>query len=426
MNDFKGKRLLFLGATAYIADLVLLAKKQGIYTIVTDYYKNAPAKKVADEYYDVSTVDLDELEKIAVNSKVDGIATGFSDVNLAMAQKLCEKLGMPFYANHEQVQKTTNKLEFKKLCRECGVPTARQYHIDSTLSESDLGEIIYPVIIKPADSYGSKGISVCKNEKELKEAYANALNFSNAAQVVVEQFITGYDDVCMYYTIQNGFISLSAMTDRDMNTEQKGKAPQPNGLFYPSKRLKQYYDQIHENVCKLIRRLGIMNGTMFIQSFANDQEFVVFEMGYRLCGAAEYIIINEENGINNAEMYINYALTGEFSGYDVEKKDNPFFKHHYCILLSLLKSGKIAEIRGLEEIRNMKEVINIIQFYNEGDVVQGSTTGTLNQTFARMYVKGDTKEELLNAIDKIENLLVIKDENNQNMLLNGVDCSQYR
>ena len=125
-------------------------------------------------------------------------------------------------------------------------------------------------------------------------------------------------------------------------------------------------------------------------------------------------------------MYINYALTGEFSGYDVEKKDNPFFKHHYCILLSLLRSGKIAEIQGLEEIRNMKEVINIIQFYNEGDVVQGSTTGTLNQTFARMYVKGDTKEELLNAIDKIEDLLVIKDENGQNMLLNGVDCSQYR
>lgn len=426
MNKFQGKKVLFLGATGYIADLVLRAKKHGIYTIVTDYFENAPAKQVADKYYDVSTVDLAALEMIARNEHIDGVVTGFSDVNLDMAQQLCSKLNLPFYANHTQVENTTNKLKFKELCRECGIPVAKQYHITNSPSSADLEEIEYPVIIKPADSYGSKGISVCKDKNEFMQAYTNALKFSKTDQVIVEKFISGYDDVCMYYTIQDGYVSLSAMTDRDMNNQQIGKAPQPNGLFYPSEHLDQYYEQLHSNVCKLVKRLEIKNGTMFIQAFANEDEFIVFEMGYRLCGAAEYIIIDEENGINSAEMYINYALTGKFDGYSVKKMDNPYFKHYYCILLSLLKSGKIGKISGLTEIKKMPELVNIVEFYREGDIVENKTTGTLNQTFARMYVKGNSKEELLNSIEKIQKTLLIEDENGQNMLLEGIDCSKYR
>lgn len=426
MENFHGEKVLFLGATGYIADLVVRAKKRGLYTIVTDYFDNAPAKKVADKFYDVSTVDLDALEEIACKEQIDGVVTGFSDVNLDMAEQLCSKLNLPFYATHAQVQKTTNKLKFKELCSECGIPVAKQYHIKNNLSSAGLKKIEYPVIIKPADSYGSKGISVCKNDKEFIEAYSNALSFSKTDQVIVEKFISGYDDVCMYYTIQDGYVSLSAMTDRDMNNHQIGKAPQPNGLFYPSKYLDQYYKHLHSKVCRLVEKLEIKNGTMFIQAFANTDEFIIFEMGYRLCGAAEYIIIDEENGINNAEMYINYALTGKFDGYCVKELDNPYFKHYYCILLSLLKSGKIERISGLSEIKKMPELVNIVEFYQVGDIVEEKTTGTLNQTFARMYLKGNSREELLDSIEKIQKMLVIKDEKGQNMLLTGIDCSKYR
>src|SRR5512135_407210 len=103
MDDLKGKKLLFIGATSYACDFINLAKKQGIYTIVTDYYPNSPAKKIADKSYNVSTIDYDAVLKIAIENKVDAIAVGWSDINLTIAQAICTKLDLPFYATKEQI-----------------------------------------------------------------------------------------------------------------------------------------------------------------------------------------------------------------------------------------------------------------------------------------------------------------------------------
>lgn len=418
MSTLKGKRLLVLGGTISTYEIVLHAKRRGVYVIVTDYLPSGIAKRIADETAMISTSDLDTLESFAIEKKIDGIFTGPSEVNIKFVQQLCERLNLPFYATKEQFEVSMNKKRFKQLCKQCGIPTAKEYSINSL---KDLNKVQdFPVIVKPVDGYSSKGISICHNKEELVHACQNAKNYSPTDEILVEKYIEGYDDICMYYTIQNGHLTLSAMTDRDMNHFQVGKAPQPNALFFPSKHLDTYMEVLHKKVELFAHELFLQNGTMFIQAFIKGKEFIVFEMGYRLCGANEYIMISRENGIDTLDMYLNMALTGKFAGWDNQKNDNPYFRNNYCILVPLLKQGTICSCTCLEKIKVLKEVIYIQQFYQEGDTVSENSLGTLEQTLARIYICAETEEALKKAIKKVQNLLIVNDINGNNMILPGL------
>jgi len=214
-----GKTLLILGATAYSINVIKTARAMGIRTIVVDPVKNAKAKSHADAYYDVDTTNIDTLYQIALTEKVDGIFTGYSDVNLFSCRALCDRLGLPFYATYEQLKKTTDKLMFKDMCRKYDVGTVPQY------DENDLANVPYPIIIKPADSWGSKGISVCYCYEDTPAAVEKARMYSKTSQIIVEKYMGGYDVVNIDYIMQDGKILLSAVGDRYVNTEQKGLSP---------------------------------------------------------------------------------------------------------------------------------------------------------------------------------------------------------
>ena len=129
--DIRGKKLLILGANAIICEIVNAAKALGVYTIVTDYnpVEKAPAKLIADEYWNDSIMDYDVLLPKIKEHKVDGILTGFIDIVLLPYQYLCELSGLPCYATKEVFELTMDKARFKQLCREHGVPVIPEYDL---------------------------------------------------------------------------------------------------------------------------------------------------------------------------------------------------------------------------------------------------------------------------------------------------------
>ncbi len=415
-TEFHGKKILFLGAHVLTEHLIIQARKMGVYTIVTDYVKNAPAKKIADEAYDISTMDIDALVALAREKQVDGVYAGYTDVNLIPCRKVCEILGLPFYATFEQIDQTINKINYKKNCRKYGVPVVDDVKLEYLDGKYD--RINYPVIIKPADSYSSKGISVCYSKEEMPEALKKAMEMSSCKQVVVEQYIEA-EDVYLYFTVQNGYLSLSAMADRLLNDEQYGFAPQPVGYFFPSKYIDLYYEKVHDNLQNMINGLGIENGSFFMQGFVTGSDFVFFEMGFRLTGGAGYLQIAKQNEINQVEMHLRYALSGKFDGWDLKTYDNPRFKFPACVLVVLLRDGKIGRIDGLENVLAHKNVFDIVQFRNVGDELKEK--GTLNQVFARIYMIGEDEEDLKKSITYVKQNLRILDIENQNMILNLFD-----
>lgn len=410
--NLSGKRLLLLGGHILMTHVVEKARAMGVYTIVTDYVPGAPAKAIADKAYDVSTLDVEALVELARKEEVDAVFTGYVDINLVPCAQVCEALGLPFYATASQLELMMNKVRFKAICHQYGLRVARDIE-PAQIRKADAKSLL-PVIVKPADSYSSKGISVCHAADQLDEAIEKALGFSSAGEYVVEEYIHG-DDVYLYFTVQEGKLSLSAMADRLLNADQPGMAPQPIGYYFPSRYIGHYQAQVHDKLQAMISGIGMQNGTFFLQGFVREGEIILFEMGPRLSGGAGYLPIEHHSGVDLLAMHIRYSLTGKFSGCDILKQDQPQFERPYFVLVVLLKNGTIGEVIGLEEVRNHPNVYHILQFRNMGDRMEEA--GTLNQVFARIYLHAENNESLREVVKTLTDGLQIKDEAGSNMIL---------
>ncbi len=416
--DFSGKKLLILGANPETAGLVKKANEMGIYTIVTDYDPNAYAKQFASEPLNIDATDVESLYKYAIDEKVDGVMVGVAELLLIPYQKLCEKLGFPYYAEANIFELMTDKKMFKDVCREYDVPVVEEYYVDPE-DESTFSNVKLPVVVKPVDSCSSKGISVCKTEEELKIGIEKALSFSQSKRIIIEKYMTG-EEVVLYYTFQNGEPILTAMCDRYTNKEQKGVAQLPTCYIFPSRHLKKYMEETDGKVRNMFRNIGVKHGITFIQSFIDEDGGVRFyEPGYRLNGAQEHYVVNAVTGIDARELMINFAFTGKMTDEDLTKKANPMFSKWGCKLSPLVKPGKIGKIAGLEKIAEIPEIISINPSYRVGDSVTG--IGTLKQIICRFFIVADTKQELKSVIDKIHDNLIVEDENGDSMLLTLFD-----
>ena len=185
MDEIRGKRLLILGSNAMSCDIVKTAKEMGVYTIVTDWNKleNAPAKLIADEYWNDSLLDYEALvPKIQANG-VDGIITGFTDSYLLAYCNLCEMTGLPCYGTKEAFEITIDKAKFKKHCIDNDIPVIPQYDIRDFDSS-----IISPknkVIIKPVDNSGSRGVIACRDTNDFHRCLDYALSFSQKKRLLL-------------------------------------------------------------------------------------------------------------------------------------------------------------------------------------------------------------------------------------------------
>ena len=414
MSDLKGKKLLLLGGIRLTTNIVKRAQELGVHVIVTDYLVDSPAKQIADESYLISTTDVAAVIELANRLKVDGVFTAYIDSMLLYCQQVCEKLSLPFYATSEQIDIMTNKDKFKKICIAHRLQVVKEYELSHQINEKEISNIQYPVVVKPADSSGGKGIFICYTEKELREKYPESLGFSKRKKVLVEEYMTG-EQVQIFYTMQDGYASLSAMSDRYTNKEQRGFAPIPTAHIFPSKHLATFKNTDHQKVVNLIKSMNIKNGVLFIQAFMHQGRVCIHEIGFRNAGCQAHKIIKELNGIDTVEMMIRHVLTGEMKGYPIKDLERPEFDSWACRLYTIARKGKIMKIKGFDKITTYPEVFDITHRHDEGNTI--TQIGTPDQLVSTIFIKAKTKSQLARVIEEINKTIKVENEKGENMLL---------
>ncbi|MFC3212199.1 ATP-grasp domain-containing protein [Planomicrobium okeanokoites] len=409
------KKILLLSGIAHMVDVVKTAQNMGYYVIVTDRDAGSPAKKAADKSYEVSTADIDRLVEIAQAEKIDGVFNGFDDVNTWNALALCERLGIPYYATYEQLEICSNKDRFKNHCRNFDVPVVEEYNLDNGLTEELIGSLQFPVIVKPVDSYASQGITVCYGPKDVKAGYAKALEYSKSETAIIEPFIDTPYGLMMYYTAYQGDIVLSAVTDRHVHKHFAEHPPLPIAVMFPSRHREQYLADVDPQVRAMLRGMGIQNGVLLIQALYDNGRFYLYEMGFRISGSQHYNIIEKQTGINLLEMMLDLSVGKDISKYDTRHFDDSYIPHPSCNLPILMHSGTIADIRGMEEILAMPEILTAVVNRKAGDTVAPS--GSYAQMFGRFTIVADSSTELNRAIDAIYDTLEIRSTEGEEMLL---------
>lgn len=413
----KGKKLVVLGGVPMICELVENVKKRGGYVIVADYYADSPAKRVADEAWLVSTIDTEILAKMCLESKVDGIISAFDDFNIMCAQRLSEKIGTPFYATANQIETTMNKEKFKQLCREFKVPSTPEYVMNDEFSSEN---IEYPIIVKPVDGSGARGITICYSPDEFPSAYEKAKSVSKKGNVIIEKYIIG-DEIGVNYVLQDGNIYVSAIHDRYMQDGNGKNVCLPVAYVYPSKYTEKYLMNENQNVINMFKSMDMKNGTLFLQGCMDKELCYFYEMGYRLNGAKQYQILDELCGFNPMEMIVNYSLTGKMELDDIGNKVNPMFPKMCCTLSILMKPSYVDKIIGLDIIEEFKETLDVTIWCKEGGRITEDALGTQKQIAMRVTLIAENKKELAEVIDRVYDNLDIVDENGNSVLLERFD-----
>ncbi len=425
--ELKGKRLLILGGSRISCEIIRHARAMGVITAVTDYYplEKSPAKQMADEAYYEDTSNVDRMAEFIKEQKFDGVLTGFTDSVLPYYAEMCEKAGLPAYGTKEQFEVFIDKQKYKKLMREFDVPTIPEYKIDLNNFDATITDIVYPVIVKPSESSGARGITVCYSKEELKAAMDFASNTSEDKEVLVERYIDE-PEATIFWLFVNGQYYLMMIGNRHVKHNQEGVIPLPAGYTYPSSVQPRFLAETAPKMEKMFRSVGITNGMMFMQCKKVDGVCWVYDIGYRLTGSLEYYNLKKMCGYDPLDMLIRFALTGDMGEPDIARKADPYFGGKYTYNVSLLcKPGKIAKITGLEEIEKLPGVIKVVVAHPEGDEITHKMKGLLAQITVRILGKADDIESMKNEMLEIQRLAHVISDTGEEMILPGMEESDY-
>ena len=404
------KKLLILGGFPQMIEVVMTAKNMEIYTIVTDKDPASVAKRFADLALNISTDKIDELEAFCRAESVDGVFCGFEDFNIHNAAELSERLGLPFYATKEQVENITNKLKFKDLCRKWGVPVIEQYTLDEAVTKGE-----YPYIVKPADSYGSRGITVCRNPEELKCGYEKARRSSATFSAIIERFVDNDYGTELFYTVVNGNIHLTATADRYTVRNGNTTVPLPVAEVFPSRHRDEMRRKLDGNIRKMLGGLGIKNGLVLIQALYDGKgDFFVYEMAYRFTGEQHYRLVERQRGVSLAKMMLKAAVGEDISEFDNELLDDESFVKPSINLAVILNDGEIEKIKGLDRVYKIDEVISYNLTHKDGDVIAPS--GNYSQMLIRVNMVADSYEKLTRAVSEVWSFLSVTSGSGEDMI----------
>jgi len=417
--ELNGKTLLLMGGGAYARDIKKYKEVKGFRIVALGRDADTPIARISDRFYHVDTQNVDAVVEVVHKEKVDGIFVGSSEVNIDSAITVSERTGCNFYVNRKQWDILSNKAKFKAYCCKYGVPVVPEFTLPENYTRDDVEKLPFPVLLKPTDSSGARGMNACFCADDFERYYQDALTWSKKKEVIIEELITDADEVFFQYTLQDGECSLtSCFTKSFAKTMNKGLIL-PIFHMYPSKYINEYFANVHEAVKNLFKALKLHSGVMTLQSFYKNGRFYIFEAGFRMGGAQNYIFSEYQCGTNSLEYMINYALTGSMNDTPIINVDNARFRYPCCNYYVGLKPGTITKMDGVEESQKLPGVLNITKMCGVG--TQVLDTNALERICLRIHVVGETPEVLADNLVRISKTLHIMDADGNEMQLEPLD-----
>ncbi|WP_026524242.1 ATP-grasp domain-containing protein [Butyrivibrio sp. MB2005] len=397
-------KILFLGDNVHTAQLILAARNKGIYTIITDNRaaEESKSKQLADECWDISVMDFDALEKRSKDVGINGISCGASEVCSGAVRELCRRLNLPFWVGDKAWEYTNDKRKFKEICKECGLPVAKDYKLNIDFNEKDFSEIEYPVVVKPVDSCSSIGMHICSNKEELVDGYRDAYSKSMSKKVIVEKYISGLQVSLIYLFSKGRPIFFTAF---DSYGDQLDRHPMIFGAN-PTSYSRKLQDEWEIPLQMLFQKLECNSGIGFVQILANDDEAAVMEMNYRLPGSH---FINE---LILHEHMIRSSLSRDVE-YDIKALTNNEKNNQSFIYFIWLKPGKIGCIDGIDIICENIPVIEMNDIKKVGDIIQDNSG--MRQILTGIVFSSE-KRNVAGKIDFINKHIKVEDELGNDMV----------
>ena len=399
------KKLMLLGGSRYLLSVIETAHKLGIYVITCDYLPDNTAHKFSDEYINVSIIDKEKVLEAAQNLQIDGIMSFACDPGVVTAAYVAEKMGLPFQGSYESTTILQDKGLFRKFLSDnnFNVPHAKRY-TDKETPFLDIDFFTWPVIVKPVDSAGSKGVTKVEKPEELSKAIDIAIKGSHNGAFIIEDFLTfkGYHSSADPFTV-NGKLEFVSYSDQLFDKEAENPYT-PAYIIWPSSMNQEYQDELTAETQRLMTLLHMDTGIYNIETcVASDGKPYLMEVSPRGGGCKIAEIQRLAYGVDLIENEVRKAI-----GMPLQEIKQTNCDGVWCEMVVHARPGQSGILRCIyvdKEIEN--KYLKLTDMYAKpGDKVLPFTGA--NMSLGDMFFRFDSREELDDVMSRVNEWLHIE------------------
>ena len=396
------KKILLLGGSRYILPIIDAVHKLGYYAITCDYLPDNIAHKFSDEYHNVSIVDKEAVLALAQELKVDGVLSFACDPGVETAAYVSEKMGLPTNPD-ASVAILQNKADFRKFLTDNGfnVPKAKGY---ATAEEAykELDSFHWPIIVKPVDSAGSKGVTKVEQKADFMAAAQHAIEYSIDKKFIVEEFIqqVGYSSDSDCFSIDGNLVFVSFSNQMfDANAENPYT---PSGYSWPSTMPQEVQAELRSELQRLVTLLGLKTSIYNVETrLGTDGKPYIMEMSPRGGGNRLSEMLRYACGADLVTNSIRACVGDSIEGIE----HDPQYDGHYAeMILHADADGTLDSIEISKELEPF--VVEKDFWVHTGDTVHKFTGA--NETIGTLVLKFSSQEELEKYTKNIANYVQIQ------------------
>ena len=389
------KKLMLLGGLRYLLPVIEAAHRHGIHVITVDYLPDNIAHKYSDEYHNVSIIDKDAVLELAQELQIDGIMSFAVDPGVVSAAYVAEKMGLPFQCSYEAACILQNKSKFRRFLADNGfnVPNARGYS-EGDDAIKDIDYFNWPVIVKPVDSAGSKGVTRVDDPTDLPDAISHALSCSPSKHFIIEDFLEklgcssdtdsfSVDGDLVFCTFNNQFF------DEDAENEYT-----PAAYSWPSSMPQKIQDELRSELQRLLTLLNMKTGLYNIETrFCTNGKAYIMEVSPRAGGNRLAEMLKYVTGEDIIERAALAAIGEPFQS--VSMGSDQTRQQMVEIILHANQPGHFERLDIAPELQPL--VIEKDLWIKSGDIVE-TFTGA-NMAIGTLALKATSQEDVARIID---------------------------
>jgi len=371
----------------------------GCEIILIDFAREVVASQYADRHLVISTMDIEAVKEAAIKEHADYIMTACGDQPLLTMAVVSEELGLPCYLSKKQVLDLTNKMYMKKKMVANDIPTSK-FKAFTSSDKINVEGLKFPLMVKPVDSNGSKGVRKVTTYEALIEQANLSIKFSLSDTIIVEEFVNGIEVSSDYYVIDGKAIPVM------MSTLNKCSVNDSTSVIYqtiiPPAISEAARVKMNEIAQTIATAFGISNSPMLIQSLIDGDDINVIEFSARIGGGAKYKDIENYTGFNILKANI-LSMLGETPQVELNDNRNVSSRCHFY-----LTGGKFSKVIGIQELLSEGLIEEYVQTKPFG--VDVNSPKSSSDRVASIFVNAADKENLKTKIVSVLNRIHILDE----------------
>ena len=404
------KKLLLLGGSGYIVPIIRCAQDLGIYTITCDYISNNLAHKFSDSYENASVIDKDSVIEIARQRDVDGIMSFACDPGVLTAAFVAEKLGLPFQCSYESARILQDKGKFREFLKIHGFKTPMAESFDNESEAiNNIDMFSFPVIVKPVDSAGSKGVAKVDEAytkqglEKLKKAITTAMDFSICGRFIIEEFLEfkGFHSSADVFNVDG---KLAFVTYSDQLFDRKAENPYtPAKIIWPSSMEQHYQDELTRETQRLFDLLKMKTGIYNIETCVDvNGRPCLMEVSPRGGGCKIAEIQEMAYGVKLIENEVRKAVGMPLVPFNEHTCDG-----HWCEFV--IHSSKDCIYRGVDVKGEIKSeyLKKLDMSVIPGDKIHRFTGA--NMSLGDLFLRFDSRNELNAVTESASDWLIIRE-----------------